>query len=83
MSVDPRVKCSPDQLIAARELIQAFLYAIDTQPNKRDFNYAILLRVAALLQGKAPVAEIRDDQIAEALDAAELLQARAGSRPIH
>lgn len=73
---DPRVKCSPEQLVAAKELIQAFLYSIDTQPAERDFNYAILLRVSALLRGESPVAEVREDQIVEALDAAALLGRR-------
>lgn len=75
---DPRIKCSPDQLVAAKELIQAFLYAIETQPQKRDFNYAIVLRVAALLRGEVAVARVRDDQIIEALDAAELLAGTGG-----
>jgi hypothetical protein len=73
---DPRLKCDAAQLVAAKELIQAFLYAIDTQPQEKDFNYAILLRVSALLRGEAPPAKVRDDQIVEALDAAELLEAR-------
>ena len=71
---DSRVRCSPEQLIAAKELIQAFLYAIDAIPEFRDFNLAIVLRVGALLRGEVAVAEVRDDQIVEALNAAELAE---------
>ena len=78
---DPRVKCDRDQLTAAKELIQAFLYAIDVQPGEREFNYAILLRISALLRGEVPVAKVRDDQIVEALDAAELLPMTGPRRP--
>lgn len=71
--IDPRVKCSPAQYIAACELIQSFLYAIAVQPEERAFNLAVLLRAGALLRGEAPApAEVRDDQIREALDASEL-----------
>ncbi len=73
--LDPRMKCTPEQLIAAKELIQVFLYAIDMQPQERDFNDAIVLRVGALLRGEAPVAVVRDDQIIEALYCADLLEA--------
>lgn len=70
---DPRIKCNPEQLIAAKELIMAFLYAIDTVPELRDFNYAILLRVQGLLCGESRLAVVRDDQLSEALDAAEAI----------
>lgn len=80
MVSDPRLKCSPDQLIAAKELIQAFLYAIEVQPQDREFNLAIVLRVGALLRGEVPLAECRDDQIIEALNAAELAEKQA-ARP--
>jgi hypothetical protein len=72
--LDPRLKCSAEQLVAAKELIQAFLYAIDTQPEEREFNLAILLRVGALLRGEVPLAEVRDDQLVEALNAAEIAE---------
>jgi hypothetical protein len=79
--IDPRIRCSPAQMVAAKELIQAFLYAIDTQPEARDFNYAIIVRVAALLRGEVPVADVRDDQLVEALTCAEMVhQQTAGKR---
>lgn len=74
--IDPRIKADQFQLIAAKELIQAFLYAIDVQPEKRAINFAVLLRASALLRGAVPTAAIRDDQLIEALDAAELLEGK-------
>lgn len=70
---DPRMRCSPEQLAAAGELIQTFLYAINHQPQARAFNNALLLRAGMLMRGTVPLAKIRDDQFTEALDASQLL----------
>lgn len=72
---DPRIKADGFQLAAAKELIQAFLFAIQSQPEKREMNIAVLVRISALLRGQVGTAIVRDDQLTEALDAAELLLA--------
>ena len=79
--IDPRVKCSDEQLVAAKELIQAFYWSIEHHPELREFNLGIILRINALLRGEAPVASARDDQIREALDSAELMYLSKG-RPV-
>lgn len=74
---DPRLKCSPEQLIAAKELIATFLLSIDIQPQERAFNLSLVIRASALLRGEVGLASVRDDQIIEALDTAELIGIQA------
>lgn len=51
-------ECSPEQLAGARELIQAILFAIETQPEDPVFDHALILRASALLRGDSLVEAI-------------------------